>query len=153
VITGSIENNVRLPAGKFEPALKQLIQRLTFKLLAMVKAEKLSGQVLNVKTGKLRRSINAKFENSGNTGTVGTNLIYAKVHENGGPIEIGAHMRMMKQAFGKPVKVPREIPISAHIANFPEKSFLRSALKDLEPKIQPAVDRMVKKVLKDQEYK
>jgi phage gpG-like protein len=151
VITGSIENRARLPAGKFEPALKQLIQRLTFKLLAMVKADKLSGQVLNVKTGKLRRSINAKFENNGNTGTVGTNLIYGKVHENGGPIEISAHMRMMKQAFGRHVKVPREISVSNYIANFPERSFLRSALKDIEPAIQPAVARLIKKALKDQE--
>lgn len=143
MITGSIENNVKLPIKKIEPALKVVIQRLTYKLLAMVKAEKLSGQVLNVKTGKLRRSINAKFENSGNTGVVGTNVIYGRVHEKGGALEIPQHMRMMKQAFGKPAKVPREISISGHVANFPERSFLRSALRDLEPSIQSEVSKTV----------
>lgn len=148
MITGTIENNVKLPSGKIEPALKVVIQRLTYKLLAMVKADKLSGQVLNVKTGKLRRSINAKIENNGKTGVVGTNVIYGRVHEKGGALEIGAHMRMMKKAFGKPVMVPREISIRSHIANFPERSFLRAALKDLEPNIKYEVDKAISVAVK-----
>ena len=41
-------------------AVRQSIVRSTLKLLVKVKREKLSGQVLNVRTGRLRRSITQK---------------------------------------------------------------------------------------------
>lgn len=99
--------------------------------------QKLSGDVLNVRTGRLRRSINVKFNTSetGAEATIGTNVEYARVHEYGGLVRIKEHMRMMTQAFGRPVKEPREIPVAAHDVNYPERSFLRSSLKELAPKI------------------
>lgn len=148
MISGTVTNNTKLPAkGTYSSALHKTIAALTMKLLGMVKSDKLSGQVLNRKTGRLSRSINAKFENGGSTGVVGTNVAYGKVHENGGAYSIPAHMRMMKVAFGKPVQNPRMIEVREHIARFPERSFLRTALRELEPEIQPALNKAIKETI------
>lgn len=152
MIKGSVENNIKLPeVGSFESALGKTIKSLTLKLVGMVKEGKLSGQVLNVgkkKGGRLRRSISPAFENNGQTGIVGSNVSYAKVHEYGGAITIPEHMRMMTKAWGKLVKSPRQITVKSHIANYPERSFLRSALKDLEPEIQPAIKQAIREAIK-----
>lgn len=47
---------------------------------------KLSNQVLNVRTGALRRSITTEIHEQDMVGRVGTNLIYAPVHEFGATI-------------------------------------------------------------------
>jgi phage gpG-like protein len=62
------------------------VKRLGLELLRKVKEEKLSGQVLNVRTGSLRRSINMKSVVDRNqiTATIGTNKNYAAIHEFGG---------------------------------------------------------------------
>lgn len=136
---------------KIQGGLEKAIRRLTIELLAQVKAQKLSGQVLNVKTGRLRRSITQRIDGAGSasvTGTVGTNVAYGKVHEFGGPQTIRAHQRMMTKAWGKPVKEPRLISVRAHIAKYPERSFLRSALADLEPKIKATLQGAVTEAVK-----
>jgi phage gpG-like protein len=149
MIRGTVTNNTKLPkSGTFESALAKTISALTFRLLGMVKQDKLSGDPLNRKSGRLSRSVNAKFEDAGKTGVVGTNVIYGAVHEKGGAVSIPAHMRKMKQAFGRPVAVPRDIAVSAHTANFPKRSFLASALRELEPQIKPAIQAAVRDVIK-----
>lgn len=148
MISGSVTNKTNLPkAGQFNSALGKTIKELTFKLVGMVKADKLSGQALHRRSGRLSRSINAQFTDDGKTGVVGTNVVYGKAHESGGTFNIPEHMRMMKQAFGRPVKNPREITVRAHTATFPQRSFLASALRDLEPQIKPAVEKAVKGVI------
>lgn len=55
-----------------------------------IKRDYLSGQVLNVRTNRLRGSITHKMPQlttGGWQGTVGTNVIYAPVHEYGATIE------------------------------------------------------------------
>jgi len=136
---------------KIQGGLENAIRKLTLQLLANVKADKLSGQVLNVKTGRLRRSITQRVDGAGTasvTGSVGTNVGYGKVHEFGGPQTIKTHMRMMTQAWGRPVKNPRQISVREHIAKFPERSFLRSALADLEPKIKATLQGAVTEAIK-----
>jgi phage gpG-like protein len=149
MIRGEVINNTKLPAkGSFDSALHKTISKLTYKLLGMVKADFLSGQSLKRKSGRLSRSINAKFEDSGNTGVVGTTVSYAAQHEYGLAVTIPAHMRMMKQAWGRPVKSPRLVEVKSHTVKYPERSFLRAALKDLEPEIQPAIQKAVKDAIK-----
>jgi phage gpG-like protein len=102
------------------------VRRLTMETLRLAK------QLAPHKTGRLQRSINAEFADEGGyrfTGTVGTNVVYARVQEYGGAVTIREHMRMMTQAFGRPVNNPREILVREHIANFPERSYLRAALE------------------------
>ena len=65
--------------------------------------EKLSGEVLNVRTGRLRRSIVERVESSGSvvTGIVGTNVEYAAPHEYGfiGVVTVKESLRVSKLTF------------------------------------------------------
>ena len=137
-------------------AARQSITRSLFELVAEVKSQKLSGQVLRNRTGRLRRSIHAsKVEDTGGeiAGTVGTNVEYAAVHEYGfsGTVTVKAHMRMITQAWGKQLKNPHQVSVSSHgrQVNLPERSFLRSALKEMSPgfiaRLQTDINEALKK--------
>lgn len=72
-------------------------------------------------TNRLRASITA------NTGKdfvdVGTNVKYAPFHQFGfGPVK--AHQRLVKQAFGKPLKFPVWANVKAHDGGVPARPFL-----------------------------
>jgi phage gpG-like protein len=103
--------------------------------------EKLSDDVLHVRTGRLRRSINVALTASGNAvvGSVGTNVAYAGVHEFGfdGTVTVRAHLRLAKS--GKAVPV-REHPMHMHM---PERSYLRSALQEMAPDVREAIQTAV----------
>jgi len=97
--------------------------------------------VLKVQSGRLKRSINQRVDGAGTdkvSGTVGTNLVYARPHEMGfsGIVNVKEHLQTRTQAFGRPIS-PIQVSIKAHKMkmNLPERSFLRSALADLEPKV------------------
>lgn len=68
---------------------------------------------------------------------VGTNLIYARIHQEGftGSQTVSAHKRTITQAFGKPLKSPVEVMMPTATRNFhmPQRSFLgwgHEALKE-----------------------
>jgi phage gpG-like protein len=125
---------------KVTAAAKDSISRSSFKVLARAK-QKVSGEVLRNRTGTLRRAINARIlANEWQiVGTVGIKLSYAAVHEFGfkGTVTVPAHLRMMRVAWGRPVKQPRQIMVGAHAMkmNMPERSYLRSSLKELRTDI------------------
>lgn len=110
--------------------VRKAIQRATLDLMGRVKERKLSGQVLKVQTGRLRRSINQRVETEGGSpvGYVGTNVEYARVHELGfkGRVAVKAHTRSIK---GK------RVPIRAHSRNMdiPKRPFLRPAFEEQMP--------------------
>lgn len=137
-----IKNNTKLSSQGLTEKIVRLIKILTFKLLSKVKSDKLSGGVLNVRTGNLRRSINAKFSSDGKQGTVGTNVVYGAVHELGLSAVIREHIRIQKMVFGRPVD-PFEVKVSQHTKIFPERSFLRSALAEMEPEIQSEFNKLI----------
>lgn len=119
-----------------------------YRLQARVK-EKLSGEVLKNQTGRLRRSINVESHDTGDTlvRTVGTNVRYARAHEYGftGTVDVREHTRRITQAFGRPIP-PRDVIVRAHTMkmNLPERSFLRSALRERAPSIRDAIVAAVK---------
>jgi phage gpG-like protein len=121
---------------RLQGELRREVIRLSIEVQASVKADKLTGQVLHVRTGTLRRSINRRIDEtlSGVTATVGTNVKYAGVHEYGfsGTVNIKAHIRKITQAFGRPLAAPTIANVRAHTAsrNLPARSFLRSTLAD-----------------------
>lgn len=126
------------------------IGRLTLQLLREVKAGKLSGQVLNVRTGRLRRSINQRLEQRDPlqiTGYVGTNVVYGRRHELGftGSESVRQHLRTVTQAWGRPLRAPRSITVRAHSrrVSVPPRSFLRSALQDMAPAIRQTLQAAV----------
>jgi len=127
--------------------------RLPMMLLAKVKEQKLSGQVLKNKTGTLRRSINQRLSQTPTTvsGSVGTKLSYAAAHEFGfkGPVTVKAHLRMVKVAWGKAVKNPAQHQWGSFTRqmNLPERSFLRSALREMAPEIQASFQAAIRGAL------
>lgn len=128
-------------ADQINEDVRQSIVRSTLKLLIKVKREKLNGQVLNKRTGRLGRSITQKIIDLSNgvTGIVGTNVEYAAAHEYGfnEEVTVKAHLRMIKMAFGKSI-TPKQVSIKSHTrkVNLPEKSFLRSALEEMRKEIK-----------------
>lgn len=138
-------------AARLNKEAKITVGRLTLKLLTKVKQDKLSGQVLGVRSGRLRRSINQNVIANPNkiVGIVGTNVEYGRFWELGysGSVSVKAHMRQIKMAFGKSI-APKTVQVSSHTrnVNVGARSFLGSALRDMQPEImsdlQGTVDRV-----------
>lgn len=112
-----------------------------------VKDDKLEGQVLKHKTGKLWQSIQSEVDDGADSvyGRVFSagDIKYAALHEYGE--DVRAHTRLLTQVFGRPLK----FPVYATVKEFkmPERSFMRTALADREGEIvaslTAAVDRGV----------
>ena len=131
-------------------ALKKAVYEQAVKLQAHVKTQKLTGQVLHVRTGTLRRSINMKVaeEASSIIGSVGTNVKYGAAWEFGFDRRVGAGAR------GGP-RTLTGTALDRYFAKHPpgtkhegERSFLRSALADRAPDIREALRDAVAGALK-----
>lgn len=136
-------------------AARDAAVRLTYELEAYVKGQKLSGQVLHVRTGNLRNSVNSQFREEGGqfVGTVGTAIAYAAIHEFGGTIQrhmqagvarlrTNAKGELLRQGEGRLANLAvfakashkrvREVPYEArdYTIVMPMRSFLRSSLRE-----------------------
>jgi phage gpG-like protein len=138
-----------MPA-RVQAGLVRAVTALSLQVQQRVQEQKLSGQVLRVRTGTLRRSITATVETAPDSviGTVGTNVPYGRAHEYGfhGVVTVKAHLRTITKAFGRALKEgSKQISVGAHPrqVNLPERSFLRSALKDLQPQIEQKLAQAV----------
>lgn len=133
-------------------AVRTSITRASISLLRYVKENKLSGQVLKNRTGTLRRKMNYRVTETPNsiTGAVGVKLSYAAAHEFGfdGPENVRAHLRTIKQAFGRSI-APVTFNVRAHTrtVHLPERSFLRSALSDKRGEITAMIEQGMRSVL------
>lgn len=116
---------------RVDRAMLEAVTRLAIDLQRHVMQDKLSGQVLHVRTGTLRRSINYRVQQSRDKtrAAVGTNVSYAHINEYGGTL-----VRHSMKGPGRAV--------------YPERSFLRSAMKDLEDKIRQRIGEAVAEELK-----
>jgi len=100
-----------------------------------VRSPYLSGKALQRRTGRLRGSITHKVKIDGDrvVGSIGTKVVYGRIHELGfkGPVQVMAHVREVKQAFGKKT-TPRLVYVRAHTrnVNMPARPFLRPAIDD-----------------------
>ena len=135
-----------------ESGVQKEIMRLALKMTGSV-MNKLSGDILKVRTGRLRRSIHPEWDfKPGHMGaTVGTNVEYAAIHEYGfkGTVQVKSFQREMTKAFGRPI-APKQVTVSAHSRNInmPERSFLRSALREMNTEILEGLRNAVAKELK-----
>lgn len=125
-----------MPA-KIHQSLLATITSLALQVERHVKQDKLEGQVLQHITGKLQNSIHSETTDSadkiiGRIYSAGCN--YAAIHEYGfsGSETVREHIRT--HVFGREV-APFNVPSFSRTMNMPERSFLRSALADFEPKI------------------
>jgi len=121
------------------------IARQTLELVRHVKENKLTGQVLKVRTGTLRRSVAHTISSSSSsvTGTVSTPLVYAPIHEFGGtiPARIIAAKRAQALKFSVGGKTLFRRAVSIPAVKMPERSFLRSALEDRKAAIEADLQR------------
>jgi phage gpG-like protein len=134
-----LQRDLGITRARLLADLKREVTRVAIDVSAHVKGQKLSGQALNVQTGRLRRSINYKMTETG-TGIearVGTNVEYARIHEFGfkGTVNVREHIRKAKKTY----------TVSAHTrrVNLPERSFLRSSLQDMRQDIDRRIARVV----------
>lgn len=131
-------------------AVRNSITRASIMLVRYVKENKLSGQVLHVRSGTLRRKVNYRVTETPSTitGQAGVKLSYAAAHEYGfdGDVNVREHLRTAKQAFGRPIAATT-FSVRAHSRHMklPERSFLRSSLRELTPAIQGMIRQAVKR--------
>lgn len=131
-----IERIEGLPATT-RAELNKSTLKLALMLVAHVKQNKLSGQVLRNRTGTLRRSITHQVQELPQEikGTVGTNVAYARPHEFGWHGNV-----LIDQAFGKKLKFPVWKTVT-----LPERSFLRSSLREKADAIRKEYREAVKR--------
>lgn len=148
MITGEVLNGEAVVArienypNAFKERLVRVINRLAIDLQRHVKADKLSGQVLKTRTGTLRRSINYKVTEAGDsvTASVGANTPYAHRQEYGfvGVETVRSYLRKLKSG--------SSVQVMSHTrnVNYPAHSFLRTALADNKPEILKKMKEAVK---------
>ena len=139
------------------------VDRLGIELQRKVKESKLTGQVLKVRTGRLRRSINLKVTEDGNsiTGSVGTNVAYARRFEIGGTWSenVKAHVRRNREQIkaatyttkdgktkvGSKGRSSGAIPVKAHTRSVTVKPrpFLAPVLEEMRNPIRTRLAQAV----------
>ena len=130
----------------------RMVARLGLELQSNVQQNKLSGQLLLVRSGKLRDSIAARTKESGTTVTasVYSDLDYAAAQEYGffGTVGVRAGLRQIKEAFGRPI-APKTIAVGAYERrmDLPQRSFLRSALDDMSPEIEEQIAEVLSEAM------
>lgn len=150
---------------RFRAKLLATVQRLAIDMQRAAKEEKLSGQVLHVRSGTLRRSINQRVEEKagGIFGYIGTNVEYAGAHEYGfkGVVSIKEHVRREKKVISPKYNKKKDVWIvrkkltgfstivSAHTRQMtlPERSFLRSTLMDYASKLKEGMTQAAQEAL------
>lgn len=135
--------------------VRRTITALTLKLQRMVQEDMLSGQRLNVQSGRLRGSLASKVEETGGVieGIVsagGAHVKYAFIHEFGlsAAISIKEHLKHIKQAFGRPI-TPRDVLVKAHsrVVNFKERRFMRDSLDEIAKIVPKNIDKAIERGL------
>lgn len=142
--------------------LRSEVRSLAIMLSGYVKTDKLSGEVLHVRTGRLRRSITFRVDEQGSliSGVVGTNVEYAAAHEFGmdehKSVTVREYQRTQhskaisdwrrkhKMAVG--MVTVHSFTRNQHI-HLPERSFLRSALAELGPDIRADLESAIRRAI------
>jgi phage gpG-like protein len=130
----------RMP-DRMKQMLRRTVTTLALKLEARVKF-KLSGDVLHVRTGALRRSISHTVDEvaGGIVGRVFSSgdVKYAAIHEFGG--QTPAHIIVPNQAKALAFMVGGELRFAARVnhpgSKIPERSYMRSSLKEMSGEIK-----------------
>jgi phage gpG-like protein len=118
---------------KLRDALVREVTVLASKLVARIKQDKLSGQVLNVRTGNLRRSITDEVTSTASTVTgrvfSDKSVKYAAIHEFGGTIH----------RVGR-IKGPYEVQM-------PQRAYMLPTFKEMQPEIEEGIKEAVQGAL------
>ena len=124
-------------ADRFSEAAKGSLNGWAQELASYIIAEKLSGQVLKRRSGRLSRSVHgytdAQADSVSGGAAAGRNVPYARIHEFGGMIPAHTVVARNARALMIPLKDGRTI--FRRSANIPEvempvRSYMRSGLAD-----------------------
>lgn len=98
------------------------ISQTAYRIIGLIQQRKLTGQVLNVRSGQLRGSFRVEKDKK-NTYNVVNSKVYAKIHEFGGEIVPlrGTKLRFIGEG-GKEIFLSKVV--------IPERSYVRTAVKD-----------------------
>ncbi|WP_428491693.1 phage virion morphogenesis protein [Rhodopila sp.] len=138
MITVEVDDRTIMTRLQFMPdrlrdSLRKEITKLALTLVSRIQQDKLSGQVLNVRTGNLRRSITDEVTATATsvTGRVFSDksVKYAAIHEFGGTI----------QRVGR-IKGPYEIKM-------PQRAYMLPTFRDMQPEIEEGMKEAVKEGL------
>ncbi|HEY2446245.1 MAG TPA: hypothetical protein VGI20_10960 [Rhizomicrobium sp.] len=127
------------------------MQAQMLELLAIMRA-KLSGDVLNARSGNLRASIKAEFDVDNGALTARSasdgSVPYARIQEYGGRIGIPelrpVDARALAFAYGGRMVFAKRT--AAHVVTIPERSYLRSSLKEFAGSFVDAIRRIASRV-------
>jgi len=140
-----------------QAALRVKVTALSLKLEAKVKRDKLNGQVLNRITGRLARSISHKVDVDAHSvyGRVFSSgdVKYAAIHEFGGTT--APHIIYPKKALALSFVNSGGEQVFARQVNhpgskMPERSFLRSSLREMSAQISRDLKETVIKTAREQ---
>lgn len=111
--------------------------------------ELVTGPVLRVRSGTLRRSIHSQVEafDGGVRGIISTNVPYARIHELGGIFHVPEHIRRVTEAFGRRLRTPTYATVRAHEVRFPERPFMRRALSEMTIQIRARIRQAVREAV------
>ena len=139
VSTAQFETAIAERAEEIIAALRAQMQATVINTLAYIKDNKLSGQLLNQRTGNLKNSgfTEVAEDSTTLTGTIGfgRTVPYAAIHNYGGTISIPAveGKLMVFERAGDTVFTMRH---KAFTVTMPERNYLESSLEELEPEIR-----------------
>lgn len=134
------------------------INSLSLRLQSII-VGKLSGTVLNIRTGKLAGSVRvepAKMEGDtlvGGVEAAGGPAWYGRIHEYGGTFQVREYIRRtglnargeIIRLISKSGAVRQQVAsiqrgvVRAHSATFPERSFMRTSVEEFTPTIQSEI--------------
>lgn len=141
--------------GKVRDSLVREVTKQALLLERHVKTQKLMGQVLQKRTGRLMQSIQGRVSQATATAVMGRvyssgDVKYAGIHEYGGvtsPHIIEAR-KAKALAFGIGGATVFARSVNHPGSKMPERSFLRSSLEDRASEIKEALTRAVMEGLK-----
>jgi phage gpG-like protein len=137
-------------AGRLQAEVQAGLAEAAERLRREIVDNRLSGQVLKARSGRLRGSITVVAANQ--SVSVTSDLPYAAAQEYGfdGVETVRAHVRRIREAFGRPIAEKAVTVRSfARTMQLPARSFMRSALADLEAggAIRGAIEEAVERAL------
>lgn len=147
-ITGGQAVVGRLDAlpGRVVSAARSSLDAWAMELAGYIKAQKLSGDPLHRRSGRLSSSVHAIQSQTADSVSAGAGggagVPYAHIHEYGGVINhpggtayfisqlLGGHAFFVSNASALAASLPRTQP---HDINMPERSYMRSAFREKAP--------------------
>jgi len=84
-------------------------------------------KVLSARKGTLQSQIGIDIRRLPKSVSVGTPLVYGRVHEDGGPVLVPTHSRTSK--------LGNSFTVRGHVKTFPKRAYLVPALEDVTPKM------------------